>query len=203
MAIASTSAITAAILQDRQQRKKISQKPFRSRLPSDGFDPFSITRWRVVAGGDPGYLPKAQMRMGSTGSFIACQCCAREFESRGWKYCPKCMELPAEERRDQPKPSGRRCGNPGCDQRLSMRARTDARYCSPACRKAASRDKTACKLPDTAPPEMSQLDGSKTRIERAFISSPSDWPANLIGGDRRGRSLPPDLVETIIKRETP
>jgi len=35
------------------------------------------------------------------GCFIACQCCAREFESFGWAYCPTCMEVPAEERASQ------------------------------------------------------------------------------------------------------
>src|SRR5262249_279569 len=116
------------------------------------------------------------MRRGPVGWFIACRGCALEFESKGWAYCPDCMALPAEERRDQPKPSGRNCERPGCDQRLSRHARADALYCSSACRKAARRDKTGPGVADTGPPEMSQLEGSETRIKRALLIGPKDFP---------------------------
>jgi hypothetical protein len=59
------------------------------------FDPFSITKWKVAAGGDPGYLPKTQMRMGTTGFWITCARCSAEFESKGLKHCEKCRTMPA------------------------------------------------------------------------------------------------------------
>jgi hypothetical protein len=103
------------------------------------------------------------------------------------------MALPAEERRDQPKPSGRICERPGCDQRLSMHARADARYCSAACRKAVSRDKTAPGLPDIATPEMSQLEGSETRIKRALLIGLQDFPINIVGGRHLPQEKPNPL----------
>jgi hypothetical protein len=94
-----TKKLAAAILRDRRRH---SQRPVAlvRRPPSDDFDPYAFTRWRVVAGGDPSYLVKPPMRRGAVGWFFACRCCAREFESRGWAYCPSCMDLPAEARRD-------------------------------------------------------------------------------------------------------
>jgi hypothetical protein len=92
-----TKKLAAAILRDRERR---NQKPAAFvRRRDDDFDPFAFTHWRVVAGGDPGYLPRTAMRRGPTGWFIACWCCAREFESRGWAYCSSCMDLTAEARR--------------------------------------------------------------------------------------------------------
>jgi len=190
-------ALAEQLLRDRAERAARKETiPARTKVDKGTIDdPFSSTRWRVVApkGGNPGYLPKTPMRRGPIGWFIACQACAVEFESKGWAYCPDCMALPAEERRSQPKPSGRPCERPGCDQRLSMRARADARYCSVACRKAASRDKTASELPDTAPPEMSQLEGSETRIKRASLIGPQDFPINIVGGHRFPQAKPSPL----------
>jgi len=57
------------------------------------------SRWRIVAGGDPGYLPSTPMRSRPIGWFIVCEGCAVEFESKGWKYCPSCMAIPADARR--------------------------------------------------------------------------------------------------------
>ena len=54
------------------------------------FDPFKPTRWRVVAGGDPGYLVTTPMRRGAGGWFIACQGCRQEFESEGLRCCARC-----------------------------------------------------------------------------------------------------------------
>src|SRR5215813_10076275 len=132
-----TRATTLAeqLLRDRAERTARPRAASRPKIEGSDFDPFAVTRWRVIAGGNPGYLVKTPMRRGPVGWFIACRGCALEFESKGWAYCPDCMALPAEERRDQPKPSGRNCERPACDQRLSRHARADALYCSSACRK--------------------------------------------------------------------
>src|SRR5262245_66256193 len=51
--------------------------------PQPEFDPIKVTAWRVIAGPDPGYMPKARMREGRHGFFIDCAQCRREFESKG------------------------------------------------------------------------------------------------------------------------
>ena len=105
------------------------------------FDPFEFGRGRVVAGGDPGYMPGA-MRKGATGFHVACQCCGSQFESRGWAYCGTCLEMPAEERRAvKPVASGRLCEAPGCEKFVPRRARANVRYCSRACQVRAYRAK--------------------------------------------------------------
>jgi hypothetical protein len=179
------SALAEQLLRDRAERaarKAVRTTAAAAKTHRVEFDPSAVTRWRVMAGNNPAYLVQTPLRRGPVGWFISCQCCGGEFESKGWTCCPTCMGLPAEERRDQPKKAGRQCQGPGCGQRLSIHARADARYCSVACRKAASRDKTASGLPDTAPPEMSQLEGSETGINRASLISPKDFPINIIGG---------------------
>jgi hypothetical protein len=123
-------ALAEQLLRDRAERAarkaaRIAAAPAKTERVE--FDPFAVTRWRVVAGGDPGYLVRTPMRRGPVGWFVACRACAREFESKGWAYCPDCMALPAEERRDQPKKAGPQCQGPGCGKRLSIHARADAR----------------------------------------------------------------------------
>jgi hypothetical protein len=207
----SANKLADAILQDRERRK---QKPTatRSRAPADSFDPFAFTRWRVVASGDQGYLPKTHMRMGPVGWFIACGHCGAEFESKGWGYCPTCMELPAEERRQEAwlkardcAPSERSCQAPGCNDSIPKRARADARYCSQRCaRKAQNARAYAPGYQGSAHPVFSTPTREiSQQNQRAFSSlfGPTDFPKNLVSGDRRGRSLPPDLVETILKTE--
>jgi hypothetical protein len=111
------AALADAILRDRERRKfKVQQKPTRTCV-TDDFDPFSVQCWRVVAGGDPGCLPKTPMRKGPI-------VCAREFESKAWRYCSACIELPAEERRARPVVSDRHCQN--CGSGIPKRRRTDA-----------------------------------------------------------------------------
>ena len=187
-------ALAERLLRDRAERaaRKAARTNTFVKIARDEFDPFKVTRWRVIAGGDPGYLSKTPMRRGPVGWFIACHALS-EFESKGWAYCPDCIALPAEERRDQPKLAGRICERPGCDQRLSMHARADARYCSAACRKAASRDKTASGPPDIAPPEMSQLEGSETRMKCASLIGPKDFPINIVGGRHLPQEKPNPL----------
>jgi hypothetical protein len=191
-------ALAERLLRDRAERaarKAVRTTAAAAKTNRVEFDPFDVTRWRVIAGGSPGYLVQ-------TPWFISCQCCGGEFESKSWTYCPRCMELPAEDRRDQPKKAGRQCQGPGCGERLSMRARADARYCSVACRKAAERAKCdilGSGLPDTAPPEMSQLEGLETRIKRASLIGPKDFPLNIVGGRHLPQEKPSPLGDVRVR----
>jgi hypothetical protein len=137
--VSRSQRLAEQLLRDRAERA--ARKPARAgstaKVERVEFDPFSIARWRVIAGGDPGYLVKTPMRRGPIGWFIACDHCGAEFESKGWKYCPSCMELPAEERRDKPAPSERRCQAPGCNAAIPRRRRVGAKYCTDRCAKAA------------------------------------------------------------------
>src|SRR5262249_53285659 len=149
----------------------------------------------------PGYMVQTPMHRGPVEWFISCHCCGGEFESKGWAYCPACMELHAEERRDRPKRAGRQCQGPGGSERLSIHARADARYCSPACRKAAERAKCdilGSGLSDTAPLEMSQIKGSETRIKRASLIGPQDFPINIVGGRRLPQEKPSPLGDVRV-----
>ena len=190
--------LAAAILRDREERSARKAAVSRTNVEGSDLDPFAFTRWPVTAGGDPGYLVKTRMRRGPVGWFIQCRACAVEFESKGWAYCPACMALPAEERRDQEpvKRVGRPCARPGCGQHLSKRARADALYCSPACRKAASRDKFGSELPPMPGPEMSQLEAQETQqnkgSENVLIES-AGFPINVVGGYRWPQAKPSPL----------
>jgi len=159
-----TQALTESLLRDRAQRAARKAVRGRTKIERSDFDPFSVTRWRLIAGGDPGHLVKTRMRKGRVGWLIQCRACAVGFESKGWAYCPACRALPAEERRDHEpvKRVDRPCARPGCGERLSKRARADARYCSAACRKAVSRDKSGSGLPYVPAPETSQLEPQET-----------------------------------------
>jgi len=80
---------------------------------------------------------------------------------------------------------GRPCARPGCGERLSKRARADARYCSAACRKAVSRDKSGSGLPYVPAPETSQLEPQETQQNQwsdLVLIGPGDFPINVIGG---------------------
>jgi len=92
--------LAQSLLRDRIGRET-KPRPVRAKIEGSDFDPFAYTRWRVVAGGDPGYLVRTPVRQGPVGWFIACRHCGAEFESKGWGYCPACMELPAEARRSE------------------------------------------------------------------------------------------------------
>jgi hypothetical protein len=50
-------------------------------------DPFKPTGWRLVTGGNPGYLPSTQMQRGQEGWYITCPGCGCEFESNGQRCC--------------------------------------------------------------------------------------------------------------------
>ena len=195
-----TQALTESILRDRAERAAHTEVRTSTKIERGDFDAFEPTRWRVIAGGDPGHLIKTPMRMGKVGWFIQCRACAVELESKGWAYCLACMALPAEERRDHEpvKRVGRPCARSGCGERLSKRARADARYCSAACRKAVSRDKSGSRLPYVPAPEMSQLEPQETQQSQGsdlVLIGPGDFPINVIGGYKFPMAPPcPDRV---------
>jgi hypothetical protein len=61
--------------------------------PAREDSPFAIAGgpWRVIAGADPGYVPKTAMRQTRHGFTVACLHCKREFESSGLRCCsPTC-----------------------------------------------------------------------------------------------------------------
>jgi hypothetical protein len=73
-----------------------------------GFDPLKVKRWRVIAGGNPGYLAATPMRRVPAhkcadgeyrGGFrIDCRGCGKPFESLGWPYCSKGCKHASRER---------------------------------------------------------------------------------------------------------
>src|SRR5262245_40497822 len=132
-----TQALTESLLRDRAERA--ARKAVRSitKIERGDFDAFEATRWRVIAGRNPGYLVATPMRRRSVGWFVACDHCGAEFESKGWKYCSACMDLPAEERRSKPAPSDRPCQR--CGRPIPLRRRADAKYNSEKCAKAAEK----------------------------------------------------------------
>jgi hypothetical protein len=189
-------ALAKALVRDRADRHVRTRKAPSTRAASEGvdFDPFAYTRWRVVAGGDPGYLPKG-MRQGIVGFWITCPC-GREFESSAL----------ADER---PKLIGRMCERPGCDQRLSKRARSDARYCSPRCaRKAQNARAYAASYPGSSEADSVGVQAPETPINRPPLIGPKDYPINIVGGYRfpevplcplASPSIVPDQAETVSR----
>jgi hypothetical protein len=214
--------LAEALVQDRKQHQDKPRATSRQRI-ADDFDPFAFTRWRVIAdvtepmrpGGivGPGYLVKTPMRRGSVGWFIHCHNCGDEFESKGWKYCHKCMELSAEVRRKDAwkraqdcAPSERLCEAIGCNNSIPRRARADTRYCSNTCaRRARNARAYASRVQDVSPDFSSSTHEFQQQNQGAksgFLAI-GDFPQNLIGGDRRGRSLPRDLAKSILETEAP
>jgi hypothetical protein len=179
-----TTKLAEALLLDRKQRRQSKPKSNRPRLDRERFDPFAITRWRVITGADPGYLPTTPMRMGPVCWFINCRHCLREFESKGWAYCPTCMALPAEERRREPM-SGRRCCQvPGCGGLIPTRRRADAKYCEH--HSAGRNGRKAVRQPSRQKYEATH---EIPQQDQGAIFGPKTWPLKLIGGYRRADML--------------
>jgi hypothetical protein len=64
------------------------------------FDPFKVSRWCVVAGGDPGYLVTTPMTRVSGGFRVECRGCGKPFESGGWAYCSRTCKAKSAERQE-------------------------------------------------------------------------------------------------------
>jgi hypothetical protein len=110
---------------------------------AEPIDPFKITKWRLVAGGNPGYLPSTPMRRGQEGWYITCPGCQREFESTGLRCCSaQCERRLCEHAENmalmaevgmEPK-AKRKCSVPDCDNpipkwRNGRRVSKRARFC--------------------------------------------------------------------------
>jgi hypothetical protein len=114
------------------------------RRATEDLDPFKITKWRVVAGGNPGYLPPTPMRRRSAGWWITCPGCRREFESKGLRCCSPECERAARERQENVAlmaeigmevVAKRLCQHPGCGAaipkwRNGRRVSERARFCN-------------------------------------------------------------------------
>jgi hypothetical protein len=205
--------LAAALLRDRNERAaRKSARTAPSRASSD-FDPFQVTRWRVVTRSKPGHMPKTRVRQGPTGWFIACERCGAEFKSKGWRYCLSCMALPAEERRRDatPAPSERRCER--CGGPIPWRARGDASYCGRACRRSAANARAyegRFSTSSGAKGVSSGPTGFSTSSEEilqqnqwpfSVLIGPTDPPLNLLGGHKHPGApvLDRELRRAIIK----
>jgi hypothetical protein len=178
------SVLAESLLRDRAERA-VRPRAVTSNVGRDEFDPFAVTRWRVIADGEgyqrntkgrkgPGYLPTTKMRRGPVGWFIECQHCYREFESKGLAYCQACMELPAEERRANRKPQ---------DYLARVRA---------------TGHRTAVMESPAASP---RAEGNVNIEEFPPVLGFADFPSILVGSGKRGKALPPDLAKTILDIE--
>ena len=127
------------LLQERATRANRPPTVSRDIAPGADFDPYDVCQWKTIAGGDPGYLPQAMVK-GQVGFHIQCKACGQRFESKGWAYCLKCLDIPAEERRAmKPAAVGRMCRAPGCENFIPRKARADIQYCSKGCKDRAYR----------------------------------------------------------------
>jgi hypothetical protein len=186
-----------ALLQDRKRRQDNKPKSTRQGIGVERFDPFASLHPRVAAGADPGYLPRTLMRMGPVGWFN-CRHCLRKFESKGWGYCPRCMELPAEERRSEQPVSDRLCR--GCSNPIPKRRRADAKYCSETCAKSAENRRG---YQGSGHPKFRGDRGEIPQLNQWSIFELKTWPLNLIGGFRRPDDIAvhPDTVAAILRCE--
>ena len=122
------------------------------------FDPFKVTCWRMIAGGDPGYLVATAMtsvkhKDQPGGWRVACRGCGKPFESRSWAYCSRdCKRLSVERTANRAAiiqagmdlPAKHPCQAPGCPHtvpvwRKGRRVSSRTRFCSDVCRSRASR----------------------------------------------------------------
>jgi hypothetical protein len=199
-------AITSALLRDRERRNQKRAAPrSSSRAPADAFDPFAVTRWRVIGGGDPGYLPTLAMRRGPVGWFIRCVGCGKEFESVLLAHCGETACRAAANARKStiegytPKPirEGARLCACGCGRaiprytptgRLTSKAtRFFSDACSAKSRRIAADSRQAVLSPEKAP---------ETRIKPT-----SAEPLNLIGGHRWAGAKMTPLASTVLQAE--
>ena len=99
------------------------------------FDPFKVTKWRVIAGDNPGYLVATPMQSRSDGWNVTCQGCGKQFESKGRAFCSKdCKEQSAEREATAAEmaeigmdlPTKRPCQAPGCSDHITGSALLDS-----------------------------------------------------------------------------
>ena len=112
------------------------------------FDPFKVTKWRVIAGDNPGYLVATPMQSRSDGWNVTCRGCGKQFESKGRAFCSKdCKEQSAERETNAAEmaevgmdlPTKRCCQAPGCSDHIpnwrnGRRVSQNSRFCSARCK---------------------------------------------------------------------
>jgi len=202
------------LLRDRAERiaRKHARAGSTTQVQRQNFDPFEVARWRVIAGDDPGYLPKTTMRRGKEGRWIKCRACQCEFECKGWAYCRDCLALPVDERR-APSKAGRSCDGPGCTRRIprwrnGREVRQDVRFCTDKCRKAAAR------LSDIGSPHFVRDQRKKVPISSGSVIGPKTMPlmlrslpdwlnANYPVVERSGNAVQLTAGDTIAESKTP
>jgi hypothetical protein len=167
-----SARLAETLLRDRAERRaqQIVRQHRQVPVGRIEFDPFKPAHYRVIAGGDPGYLPKAPMRRTADGWLVTCSDCGERYRSQGLKH-HSCNP--------KPKRMGRPCAVPGCEGRLSRYARADALRCD-ACRKAGRK---AGKLPLDVPPEKLTLRPPERPVNGSLVIGPRTMPPIL-------RSLP-------------
>jgi hypothetical protein len=191
--------LAGALLRDRAERaaRKATRAGHVVKVERVEFDPFAIARWRVVAGGDPGYLVKTPMRRGPVGWFITCPACKREFESRGLRCCStECARAYATPSVVGPVCLG--CGKPILTARHGRRSRSDRLYHDDKCRKRHER------YHPSADPPLSGISGKKAVDLQQATSAPP--PIDIVGGGRRFPGAPrldPELRRAILDAEVP
>jgi hypothetical protein len=212
-----TANLTEALLRDREERRARAREAAKQRSPratgAEKFDPFSVTRWKIIApvNGGPGYLVATPMRRGSAGWWIACGSCGCEFESKGWRYCSKQCRRRARDREanacdlagvgaEIDKSWRRMCQGDGCWNHIPVwtatgkRVRSDAKFCSRKCANASNY-------------RGGQDSAAEVHFDRIKPSSPdsffgpTDFPITVIGLGRRGRTLLPDLMGAVLEVE--
>jgi hypothetical protein len=147
---------------------------------------FEVHKWRVVAGGDQGYMPRP-MAIRGNGFAVTCAQCGREFGSQGLRCCSlECerkfrqrQELDAELADDPFRTEKRRCQRPGCPHHIPLwkrgrRVSSATRYCSKYCCDEASKARRLA-------PDSPELISTRETAKKS--------PKNK--GPRRSKKVPP------------
>jgi hypothetical protein len=193
-------AIAASILRDRQERIERSRQ--RDNKPKaegrEREDVFQVPKWRVVAGGDPGYLPSTPTRKAKAGFVVACRSCGREFESKGLAYCTAdCKRKSADREANETvmaeagiERSNKRKCECGCGREIpkwrnGKRVPKSARFYEPKCQwRAAKKRRMSVDGLEADFPGKTAKNINRNGPSRGTIFGPSNPPINLVGGYR-------------------
>jgi hypothetical protein len=167
------------------------------------FDAFKVTRWRVVAGGDPGYLVAIPMtRMSARkcadgeyrGGFrLNCRGCGKPFEGLGWAYCSNdckrtCRDHKANDadmaEAEMERPTKRKCQECGGNIPRWRKGRLVSKvtkFCSDKCAARARRKaKTSRDSPDGVLSPETAKKCRKNGPRKPVLIGPNDLPINRL-----------------------